>query len=371
MAVVPSSAEVVVVGGGVIGTSAAYYLTRNGCADVVLLERETLGSGSTSRAAGGIRAQFSDELNVRIALECIARFERFADEPGREIDFKQWGYLFVLTSAGDFARFRESVALQQSLGVPSRLLTAEEAGAIVPQLALDDAVGATFCPIDGYATPEAVVQGYVAAATRAGARIVQTCAATRIVVDARGVAGIETEQGVVATRRVVCAAGVWSRELAATAGFDLPVVPERRHVWLTEAGDPLPRELPLTIDFATGFYFHREGNALLFGGREQTLEQIAPLAARRLPALEELAVRTSWSGLYEMSPDHNALVGAAAEPDGLVYATGFSGHGFQQGPVVGEHLAQLALGLEPSFDLSPFAVERFASGGSRAELNVV
>ena len=371
MAAVPSSAEVVVVGGGVMGASAAYYLTRNGCADVVLLERETLGSGSTSRAAGGIRAQFSDELNVRIALECIARFERFADEPGGEIDFKQWGYLFVLTSADELAHFRQAVALQQSLGVPSRLLTVEEAAAIVPQLALDDVVGGTFCPIDGYATPEAVVQGYAAAAVQAGARIVQSCAATRIVVDDRGVAGVETERGTIATRRVVCAAGVWSRELAATAGLDLPVEPERRHVWLTEAGDPLPRELPLTIDFATGFYFHREGDALLFGGREQTLEEIAPLAARRLPALEELPVRTSWSGFYEMSPDHNALVGAASEPDGFLYATGFSGHGFQQGPVVGEHLAQLALGLDPAFDLSPFGVERFARGVERAELNVI
>jgi sarcosine oxidase, subunit beta len=142
-------------------------------------------------------------------------------------------------------------------------------------------------------------------------------------------------------------------------------------MFFTEDAPEFRHELPLTIDFTSGFYFHREGAALAFGGREQTLEDLAPVAARRLPALESLGVRSSWWGWYELSPDHNALVGAAADPQGLVYATGFSGHGFQQGPVVGEHLAQLALGLEPTFDLSQFAVERFARGAARVERNVV
>jgi len=165
---------------------------------------------------------------------------------------------------------------------------------------------------------------------------------------------------------VILAAGVWSSEL-----HDLPLEGERRHMFFTEDAPSFPRELPLTIDFATGFYFHREGDALALGGREKTLDDLAPVAARRLPALEELGVRSSWWGWYEMSPDHNALIGAASEPDGLVYATGFSGHGFQQGPVVGEHLAQLALGIEPTFDLSQFSVERFATGALRREQNVI
>ena len=354
-----------------MGVSALYHLARLGSAACVLLERETLGSGSTSRAAGGIRAQFSDELNIRIALECIRRFERFAEEPGGEIDFKQWGYLFLLGSAEEEASFRRSLALQRSLGVPSRLLTPDEAAAIVPGLAVDDLVAATFCPLDGYATPEAAVQGYAQAAARLGGRIVQSCPVERIVVERGRVAGVETARGRLATERVICTAGVWSRELARTAGVELPVEPERRHVFFTEPGDPLPRELPLTIDFATGFYFHREGAALLFGGREQTLEELAPVAARRLPLLAELPVKGGWSGLYEMSPDHNAIVGATEEPGGFIYATGFSGHGFQQGPVIGEHLAELALGRTPTFDLTPFSVERFARNALRAELNVV
>jgi sarcosine oxidase subunit beta len=333
----------------------------------VLLERETLGAGSTGRAAGGIRAQFSDELNIRIALECIRRFERFAEEPGGEIDFKQWGYLFLLREE-EVPAFRASVELQNRLGAPSRFVDAAD---VVPQLVLDDVAAATFCPIDGYATPEAVVSGYAAGAARRGVRLVQGCSVLRVAREHGAVAGVVTERGPIRARRVVCAAGVWSRELAATAGVDLPVEPERRHVWVTQPGDPLPQRLPLVIDFATGFYVHREGEALLFGGREESLEQLAPVALRRLPALAELGIRTTWSGLYELSPDRNALVGMTADPEGFLYATGFSGHGFQQGPVIGDELARLALGLPPAIDLSPFALERFARAARRQELNVV
>lgn len=354
-----------------MGASALYYLTRLGCTDVLLLERETLASGSTSKAAGGIRAQFSDELNIRIGLECIRRFERFAEEPGGEIDLKQWGYLFLLDGDCDRAAFEAGLDLQRSLGVPARWLSPVEAQEIVPGLAIDDLVGATFSPTDGYATPEACVQGYASAAARAGAEIAQGCAVERIEVERGRCVAVETTDGRVATERVILTAGVWTRELAASAGADIPVTGESRRVWFTEAGDGQPRELPLTIDFASGFYFHREGQGLLFGGREQTIEGLAPVAAARLPVMTELGVRSGWTGLYENSPDHNALVGRIEDPAGLLYATGFSGHGFQQGPVVGEYLAELALDRSPTFDLSPFAVERFERGGARPELNVV
>jgi sarcosine oxidase subunit beta len=367
----PASAEVVVVGGGVMGASALYHLTRAGCTDCVLLERETLGSGSTSKAAGGIRAQFSDELNVRIALECIRRFERFADEPGGEIAFRQWGYLFLLTTEPDAQAFRRGVELQRSLGAPSEVLDADAAARIVPGLRVDDVLAATFCPLDGYATPEAVVQGYAAAAAAAGARIVQGCPVARIAAEDGRIAAVETARGTVATRRVVLTAGIWSRALAATAGVEIPVEPAARHVFFTDPGDPLPRELPLTIDFATGFYFHREGAGLLLGGREQTLEALAPRAVHRLPLLADVAIRGGWWGYYEVSPDHNAIVGRTAAPEGLVYATGFSGHGFQQAPVIGEHVALLALDRPTPFDLSPFSLERFAAGAARPERNVV
>ena len=354
-----------------MGASALHHLTRLGCSDAVLIERNTLASGSTSKAAGGMRAQFSDELNIRIGLECIRRYERFAEEPGGEIELKQWGYLFLLTPSCDRAAFEAGLELQRSLGVPARWLSPEEAQQIVPGLAVDDLVGATFSPTDGYATPEACVQGYASAAGRAGAEIVQGCAVERIVVEAGRCVAVETTQGSVATERVILTAGVWTRELGETAGVDIPVEGERRYVWFTEPGDEQPEQLPLTIDFESGFYFHREGRGLLFGGRQLTIDELAPVAAARLPVIAELGVRSGWSGLYENSPDHNAMVGMFDDPVGLLYATGFSGHGFQQGPVVGEHLAELALGHAPTFDLTPFSLERFAQGGSRPELNVV
>ena len=368
---VPETSEAVVIGGGVMGAAALHYLVELGCHSPVLIERDTLASGSTGHCAGGVRTLFSDELNVRIGLESIRRLERFEAELGQELDLHMWGYLFLLDNAADVARFERDLSLQERFDLGTRMLTPAEARGVVPQLEIDDLLAAVLCPVAGYVTPDLVVQGYTRRAAARGAHIEQSCAATRILVDDGRVAGVETSHGMIRTERVICTAGVWSRELAATAGFELPVTPERRFMFFTEDAPSFPRELPLTIDFSSGFYFHREGAALAFGGREQTLEELAPVAARRLPALEELGVRSSWWGYYELSPDSNALVGAAREPAGLYYATGFSGHGFQQGPVVGEHLAELALGREPLFDLSSFSVSRFADGEARAELNVV
>ena len=251
------------------------------------------------------------------------------------------------------------------------MIAPAEARGIVPQLETGDVLAGVWCPRAGYVTPDLVVQGYARRAAERGAHIEQSCAAVRILVEDGQVAGVETARGTIRTERVILTAGVWSAELAATAGFDLPVTRERRFMFFTEDAPAFPRELPLVIDFSSGFYVHREGAALAFGGREQSLEELAPVAARRLPALAELGVRSNWWGYYELSPDRNALVGTAASPAGLVYATGFSGHGFQQGPVIGEHLAELALGRTPTFDLASFSVDRFAGGGVRVELNVV
>ena len=365
------SAEVVIVGGGAIGASTAFHLTELGVTDVVLVERATLASGSTGKSAGGIRAQFADELNVRIALRSIAEFERFEALTGRPIDYEQSGYLFLLDREEDVARFRDAVALQRGLGVPTWELSVEEALSIVPQLSPDGLVGATFGPVDGRATAEAVVAGYAEAAARRGVRIRQGEAVERIEVAGGRIAAVETTSARIATGAVVCAAGVWSPEVARLAGLELPVTGERRWIHFTPHTGGLPRPLPLTIDFSTGFYFHTEGPGLAFGGREQTLDELAGPATRRLPALADLPVQSSWSGFYEVSPDHNAIVGEAPEPGRFLYATGFSGHGFQQSPAVGEHLAELVAGRVPTLDLSPFALERFARGTAREEAFVI
>jgi sarcosine oxidase subunit beta len=323
----------------------------------VLVERDVLASGSTSKSAGGIRAQFADELNIRIAVRSLVEFEAMADE----ISFRQDGYLFLLDNEDDATTFRDAVALQQSLGVPSRVLSADEARELVPQLAVDDLVCATFCPRDGHATPEAVVQWY---ARESGARVLQSCAVTGIsVVDGR-VRAVETTRGPIATECVVCCAGAWSREVAALAGVTLPVEGVARWMWFTPDDGGLPQHVPLTIDFSSGFYFHREGPGLAFGGRS---EDVSDEAVRRLPVLGDLPVQSSWWGHYDVSPDWNALVGEAAGVSRFLYATGFSGHGFQQAPAVGEHVAELVVGATPTLDLSAFSATRFDEGRARPE----
>ena len=353
--------EVVIVGGGAMGASVAWHLRELGIEDVVLLERDSLAAGSTSRSAGGIRTQFSDELNIQIALRSLAEFERMDG-----IDLRQYGYLFLLDRPEDVALFQEALALQHGLGVPSRELSIAEALEIVPQLDPDGLLAATYCELDGYASPESVVQWY---AREIDVR--QGCEVTGIRVDGGRVAAVETTKGQIGCGTVVCCAGVWSREVGSMAGVELPVEGERRWMWFCPEDGGLPERLPLTIDFTTSFYFHREGPGLVFGGKEQSLEEVAEHAARRLPVLVDLPVQSSWWGYYEVSPDHNALVGRAEEPEGFFYATGFSGHGFQQAPAVGEHLAELVAGREPTLDLSAFDAARFARGQARPETFVV
>jgi glycine/D-amino acid oxidase-like deaminating enzyme len=365
------SAEVVIVGGGALGASAAFHLAEMGMTDVVLVERDTVGSGSTSKAAGGIRTQFADELNIRIALRSLAEFESFEERVGVDIGFRQHGYLFLLDSIDDVRLFRAALALQGSLGVISTELTLDEVLTLVPPLQIEGLLGATYCPRDGIATPETVAQGYAQSAASRGVRIRQGCSVERIGVLGKKIHSVETTDGRIKTDTVVCTAGVWSKDVAALAGIDLPVNGEARWMHYSPANGGLPDALPLTIDFTTGFYFHREGGGLAFGGREPTIEGVATHATRRLPLLEQLPIQTSWWGYYEMSPDHNAIVGEVGEPNRFLYATGFSGHGFQQCPAVGEHLAELVAGRTPTVDLAAFSLDRFAHGERREEQIVI
>ncbi len=367
----PASAEVVVVGGGAVGAATTFYLTELGLHDVVLIERETLSSGSTGKSAGGFRLQFADELNIRIALRALPVFESFSERFETDIGLVQAGYLFLLSSKKDLALFREALELQASLGVPSRELTVEEATALVPPLESDGLIGATFCPKDGHVTPESVVLGFTTAAARQGATIVQGTAVKEVALRGTTVEAVVTERGKVATHTVVCAAGLWSKALAATAGVELPIAQEAHWMHYTPLADPFPDLCPLTIDFETGFYFHREGPGLAFGGREQSLEELAAVATPRVPVLANAPVQSSWWGYYAVSPDHNAIVGESAEASRFLYATGFSGHGFQQSPVVGEYLAELVVRNTPTMDLSPFSLERFQLNAPKAERFVV
>ncbi len=235
----PAAADVVVVGGGVIGTSIAFHLAEAGV-DVCLLERDQLAGGSTSRAAGGIRAQFSDPLNIAIGLRSIEAFTRFGERPGAEIDLHQVGYLFLLDQADDVAAFEASMALQNELGVPSRFVDLDEARELCPIAELEGVLAATYSPLDGHASPEAVVQGYAAGARSHGATVLTGCAVAGIRHDGQEISGVETTLGTIETGTVVCAAGVWSPEIAAAVGLELPVQPYLREVGFTGPVEGLP-----------------------------------------------------------------------------------------------------------------------------------
>jgi sarcosine oxidase subunit beta len=383
MSPLPASAEVVVVGGGVIGTSIAFHLAEAGV-DVCLVEKGELAGGSTSRAAGGFRAQFSDPLNIALGLRSIEAFTRFGERPGHEIDLHQVGYLFLLDREEDVAAFRESTALQNELGVPSRFVDLDEVRRLCPLAGLDGVLAATFCPLDGHASPEAVVQGYAAGARARGAAVETGCAIAGIRIESGEVVAVETSLGVVETGTVVCAAGVWSPEIAALVGIELPVQAYLREVGFTGPAQGLPERIPLTVDFSSGLYFHREGPGLLFGMADPEqrpgldvpsdpawLEKVIAVAERRLPSLLDMGMAGGWKGYYEVTPDHNALVGEAPAPSRFLYATGFSGHGFLQGPAVGEIVRDLVLGRTPFVDVTPLSTERFAHAAPRPERNVI
>ncbi len=383
MSSLPAAADVVVVGGGVIGNSVAFHLAEAGV-DVCLLERDQLASGSTSRAAGGFRAQFSDPLNIAIGLRSIDAFVRFGERPGAEIDLHQVGYLFLLDREDDVLAFEASVALQNELGVPSRFVDLAEVRELCPIAGLGGVLAATFCPLAGYASPEAVVQGYAAGARAFGASILTGCAVTDIRREDLEIRSVETTLGEIETGAVVCAAGVWSPDVARSVGIELPVQPYLREVGFTGPTPGLPDRIPFTVDFTSGFYFHREGPGLLFGmaDRDQPagldaptdpawLEKVLAVAERRLPALLDMGIAGGWKGHYEVTPDHNALVGESPAVARFLYATGFSGHGFLQGPAAGEIVRDLFLRREPFVDVTPLTAERFAGAAARPEHNVI
>lgn len=368
-----------------VGTSIAFHLAEAGARDVVLIDRGDLGGGSTCRAAGGVRAQFSDEVNILLGARSLEAFKRFAHRPGQEIDLHQVGYLFLLSRPGEVEEFERAVALQNSLGVNSRMIDVAEAKRLSPMIETDGLLAAAYSPDDGHCTPESVVLGYATAARRAGA-VLHT--GTRVVgFERRGdrIATVVTDRGSIAADTVVCAAGAWSAGVGDLAGVTLPVQPVRRQVMFTEPLPDLAPVVPFTIDFATSFYFHREGRGLLFGMSDPDQEpgfhldysqdwmpRLGAAMKARAPGLLDVGLIPGWAGLYETTPDHNAVIGRAGDPANFVYATGFSGHGFLQAPAVGEVVRDLCLGREPFVDVGPLGVERFAAGaGPRGESYVV
>jgi sarcosine oxidase subunit beta len=382
----PKTADVVIVGGGVMGVSTAYHLAKRGCTDVVLLEKGPfLGMEATGKCAGGIRYQFSTEINVRLSQLSLPMLERFQEELGQEIDLHWPGYLFLLDNEADLTLFRRNVAMQNRLGVPSRIIAQQEAHALAPLLSLEDILAAAWHAGDGLADPNGVVQGYAMGARRLGVKTLTSVEATGIRVESGRVTAVETSRGVIAAPVVIDAAGPWAGVVAAMAGVNLPITPLRRQIAVTTPLAGLPADFPFVIDFSRSLYFHREGEGILTGqsnphetpGFDQSVdnawtEQHLELAAWRFPLLSQAGLLSQWAGLYEVTPDAHPVIDRLSEPAGFYLATGFSGHGFMHGPATGLLIAELLLdGRAHSLDIHQLRFSRFAEGDLVREHNVV
>jgi sarcosine oxidase, subunit beta len=375
------TAEIVIIGGGIVGSSIAWHLTHAGCKNVLVIERESSqGKGSTGKSMGGVRAQFSTPVNIQMSLYSIPFYARFEEVVGYPADYRPQGYLFLATKDSHLAYLRDNFARQQELGLTTaRLLSADVIRAMLPQLRSDDIVGGSFCSTDGFVDPYSVMNGFMAAAVEHGATLWKKTEVTGITRDQQGVFSVETTRAPLSTRTVVNAAGAWAAQIAKFVGLDLPVEPLRRMLVPSEPFSDFPHSSPMVIDMSTGFHFRPEGRGFLLAWNdpEETpgyktdfessfIEKILMHAADRVPAFENLPInpKRAWAGLYEMTPDHHCILGPVDAIPGFFLANGFSGHGVMHSPATGKILADLILHGKTNVvdDVSVLSFERFARG---------
>jgi sarcosine oxidase subunit beta len=378
-----TTADVVIIGSGIVGSSVAYHLAEQGCTNVLVVEREAhQGKGSTGKSMGGVRAQFSTPVNIQMSRYSIDFFSRFDEVVGHPADYRAHGYLFCATNERHLAYLQANRERQIALGVKNvELVSREDIAKFVPQLRVDDIVGGTFCPTDGFVDPHSVMMGFMLKARERGVKLWLDTKVTGIAVEPnaeRRITGVVTTRGFVSTPIVVNAAGPWAAEVARLAGAELPVEPLRRQLVPTEPFDGLPKRFPMVIDMSTGFHFRREGKGILLAWNdpEETpgfktdfdpgfVEKILMRAANRVPSLIEAEVnpRRAWAGLYEMTPDHHAIIGPAPDVAGLYFVNGFSGHGVMHSPASGRITADLVLhGHSDLIDTGLLGVRRFSEG---------
>ena len=378
-------ADIVIIGGGVMGASAAYHLAKRGVKNIVLLEKEEFfGAGATGRCAGGVRYQFSTEINIRLSLESLPMLESFQEEIGQDVNYRQCGYLLIATNEKDAATFKRNVELQNRLGVETQLLNAEEVRARLPLMRFEDAVAGTFHHKDGLVDPNSVVAGYIGAAQKMGVRALNRAEVTRICIEHGEVTAVESTQGPIQTRHVLNAAGPWAGLVGQLAGVSIPILPIRRQMFTTNALPEIPADFPFVIDFSRSLYFHREGDGLLIGmsnqnqvpGFDQSVDKEFEFvnleaALERLPLLERASRVSHWAGLYEVTPDAHPIFGGSPVK-GFTICAGFSGHGFMHGPVAGKLMAEYILdGKFSTLDVSALDLARFEEGRLIREYNVV
>jgi sarcosine oxidase, subunit beta len=381
----PSTADIVIIGGGVMGASAAYHLARCGVKNIVLLEKEEFfGTGATGRCAGGVRYQFSTEINVRLSIESLPMIERFKEEIGQDVNYRKCGYLLVATNEGDATTFKHNVELQNGLGVQTKLLSGEEVRARLPQMRFEDAICGTFNPQDGIVDPNSLVAGYISAAQKLGVKPLTGVEVTGIRLSGDQIEAVETAHGAIQTRRVLNAAGPWAGLIGRMAGIEIPIVPLRRQMFTTDSLKEVLEDFPFVIDFAQSLYFHREGEGLLIGmsnqqekpGFDQNIDEEFEFvnleaAIERMPLLERARRASHWAGLYEVTPDAHPIFGGCTLK-GFTICAGFSGHGFMHGPVAGKLMAEYIVdGKFSTLDVSMLDLARFQEGRLIKEYNVV
>lgn len=385
---VPPSADVVIIGGGIVGLSIAFHLAALRAGTIAVVERLTLASGATARATGGIRQQFTTEAQVRLSLESVRFYERFTELTGRPFPFRQIGYLFLLPDEQRLDSFRHAVDLQRRIGVPSELLTAEEVGRRWTALRAEGYAGATYCETDGVGPPADAAYGLSARSRELGVRIVEGVEVTGFERGGGRVQGVQTSGGRIAAPAVVIAAGPWAAKVGRMAGVTLPVTAHPRQVFTLSPPPTFKDHLPFTVDMGSGVYVHQGSDALLLGGGDSDVAACEPsdidpaldwsrfettvaAALRWLPALTEAEVRSGWRGIREMTPDQRPILGPAPGVEGLWLAVGFSGHGFMHAPAAGRAIADWIVTGEPvDLDAAAFALERFTASRTETDAAV-
>jgi len=381
----PKTADIVIIGGGVMGASTAYHLAARGQKNILLLEKEEFfGLGATGRCAGGVRYQFSTEINVELSKISLPMLENFEHEIGQDICYRKCGYLFVLTRPEDVESFQHNVSMQHRLGVETEWLTGDEIRKRLPLMHFEDAIAGTLNKKDGLVDPNSVVMGYINSALRLGVQAINNVEVTGIQVESGEVRGVITNKGVVSTRTIVNACGPWSSLVGAMAGVNLPISPIRRQMMTTSALPEIPSDFPFVIDFAKSLYFHREGDGLLTGmsnqnekpGFDQNVDEDFELltleeSIARMPLLEKAGMVSHWAGLYEVTPDAHPIYGSTPVK-GFLVVTGFSGHGFMHGPVSGKLMSEYILdGKFKSLNVNFLDLARFEENRQIKEYNVV